>query len=287
MDRVDTSMLPIPQVDPNTFHVVLTRFNVRRGAAPDPRVLSVEWLDKRLEIFKSVTVPSVAAQTRRPDIWLVFLDQHTPLPIRAALQQMTEALPLLRPIYCGVLDAAVYTDVIRRMAPAGRNWLVTTRLDNDDALHPSLLDAVQRAAAQRKREFINPQRGLIVASGLLYRKRDSSSPFISYSEPLAECRTVWMDQHQRLGRHGTIRQLKLPDAWVQYVHGGNIANQVRGWRTMPQQVDLAMLPPALHQSLRPVGWWAYAAANSVGLVKRYAGSVWRRLRREWADRRSQ
>ena len=172
---------------------------MRRGAAPDPRVLSVEWLDHRLAIFKSVTVPSVAAQTRRPDIWLVFLDDQTPVATRSALQQMTEALPLLRPIYCGVLDAAVYTDVIRRMAPAGRNWLVTTRLDNDDALHPSLLDAVQRAAAQRKREFINPQRGLIVASGLLYRKRDSSSPFISYSEPLAECRTVWMDQHQRLG----------------------------------------------------------------------------------------
>lgn len=272
--------------DPATFHALLTRFNVRRGATPDPRVISSGWLNDRLAIFTSVTVPSVVGQVHPPDAWLVFLDEQTPTDTRAALQKLVAQLPLLQLVYCGVFNTTVAAGALARVVPPGRDWLLTTRLDNDDALHPALLQTVQRLAASRQRMFINPQRGLIVAGGLLYRKRDSSSPFISYSEPLSECRTVWMDQHQRLGRHGPITQVQLLDAWVQYVHGGNLANLVRGWRTLPQQVDPAVLPAALRQSLRPVGWIDYVFDNSVGLFKRLVGSLWRRLRREWADRRS-
>lgn len=273
-------------VDPNTFHAVLTRFNVRRGAVPDPRVISPDWLDNRIAIFKSVTVPSVAAQIQQPDAWLVFLDEQTPADARFVLQEVAEQLPSLQLVYCGAFNTAVVAGALLRLAPPGRDWLLTTRLDNDDAVHPALLQTVKQLAASRQRLFINPQRGLIVANGLLYRKRDRSSPFISYSEPLSECRTVWMDEHQRLGRHGPIAQVHLQDAWVQYVHGGNLANLVRGWRTLPRQVDLAVLPLALRQSLRPVSWVDYALDNSVGLLQRVVGSVWRRLRREWADRRA-
>lgn len=269
-----------------TFHVLLTRFNVRRAAVPDPRALSHDWLAQRMAIFAQVTVPSVVAQRCPPDLWLVFLDELTPAPARLALARLAEQHGFLRPVYCGVLGDAVYRAVIAQAVPAGTDWLLSTRLDNDDALHPALLAAVRAAVQVGRREFINPVQGLVVGDGLLYRKSDKSSPFISLSEPLQGFQTVWLDQHQRLGRHGPVRQLPLRDAWMQFVHGGNIANQVRGVRVRPQQVDAGIFPPGLRVALKPVSWLSFGLDNTVGLLRRYAGSLQRRLRREWADRRA-
>lgn len=262
---------------------------MRQGDVPDPRALADDWLRERMNIFSGVTVPSVKAQVRMPHVWLVFLDEQTPLATRRAMMKIAEDLPILCPVYCGALDARVYRSAVSKALPEECDWLITTRLDNDDAIHPMFLNVVQSVCIKGDRQFINPTQGLIVANGLAYRKRDRSSPFISYCEPVEGFRTVWMDQHQRLSRHGVIRQLKLQDAWVQYVHGGNLANQVRGWRVLPKQINQEFLPELLRHSLRDASWTEWAADNSLGLLKRYSGSIvrrLRRLRREWVDRKA-
>ena len=269
----------------STAHLLLTRFNVRRGPETDARALSLEWLNHRLALFAGVTVPSVLAQTRRPDQWLIFLDEQTPPEFRTALDRCLACLPWVRQVYCVALDTAALTETIAPCLPSQADWLLTTRLDNDDALHPEFIATVQAMVSPGHREFLNPRHGLIVTDGRLYRKQDLSSPFITLSEPVAGFRTVWLDQHQRLANHGPIRQFGLKDAWVQVVHGGNLANQVRGLRVHGRSVLHGVLPLSLAREVRPLAMPAWIADNTIGLVKRYAGSGWRRLLRELADLR--
>ena len=265
------------------YHAILTRFNVRRDANVDPRVLRSEWLDARMKLFEQVTVPSIAAQTQLPDVWLVFFDEGTPKATRDRFEKLTLELPQLQAEYCRGLDAKICIERILRRVPSGVSRLLTTRLDNDDALNPRFVESVHAFACSDGREFLNPTHGLIVANGTLYRKRDYSSPFISLSEPLDGCCTVLVDQHQRLSWYGNVRQFALKDAWIQVVHGENLANQVRGIRVLPSSVSMNILPPALRESVHDVSAVEFVLDNSFGLVRRYAGSLRRRLKRMWAD----
>jgi len=270
----------------HTFHIILTRFNVRRGRTADPRALSTDWLRTRIQLFRDATVASILLQTRAPDLWLVFFDEATPSFVRVEMEALGKEIGALKAEYCGELTTAVLEQCIRKNLPVGVDWLVTTRLDNDDALNPRFIEFLMANVMPGIREFINPKRGLIVSNGLLYRKRDYSSPFISFSEPVDEFRTVWLDQHHRLCRYATIKQLDLQDAWIQLVHGGNIANQVRGIRVLPRSIVDGLLPPAIQNTLKDVNLGEFIIANSFGLILRYVRSAWRRGRVILAEMRS-
>lgn len=273
----------LPHELQNACHVLMTRFNVRSGRTANERALSSEWLSSRLRLFRDITMPSVVAQSRLPDHWLVFFDEDTPEETRRDVRRIEADFPLMRAEYCGEFNASVAAERIREIMVPGANWLLTTRLDNDDAVNRLFVESLQSAARPGVREFLNPTHGLIVANGRLYRKRDLSSPFITLSEPAAGFQTVWIDQHQRLSRHGPLRQFVLPDAWIQVIHGGNVANQVRGVRVSPSSVSPAVIPQALRASIAAPRMSEVLVDNSVGLLRRYAGSAWRRGRRTLAD----
>lgn len=267
-------------------HILLTRFNVRRDSLADARAISIDWLRHRLSLFTAVTVPSILSQSRLPDHWLLFLDEQTPQEFRSELAVALSEVPWVRVVYCGQLDLTVLTAAVSSCLSPQTDWLLTTRVDNDDALNPALIDNVRSSARIGLREFINPRNGVIFASGRLYRKRDYSSPFMTLSESARDFKTVWLDQHQRLSRHGTVRQLDLKDAWIQLVHGGNIANQVRGVRVRGQSIAAGVLPQSLAGQVLTVSYIDWSFDNTVGLVRRYFGSAWRRLLREISDRGS-
>jgi hypothetical protein len=270
----------------NTCHLLLTRFNVRFSTAFDPRVLSPEWLGPRMQLFRQITVPSVASQSCLPDTWLVFFDKGTPEATRDEFRQLAARLPLLHAEYCGEFGPKLCVERVRRIMAPTADWLLTTRLDNDDALNRRFIETVQSLARPGVREFINPTHGLISANGRLYRERDYSNPFITLSEPAADCCTVWIDKHDQLARHGPVRQFALPDAWIQVVHGGNLVNCVRGLLISPTKVSPDALPPALGTSLVNVGRGERILHNCFFLFRRYAGRAWRLGQRMWAARRS-
>jgi hypothetical protein len=218
-----------------------------------------------------------------PDAWLVFFDESTPEATRDEFRELTAKLPLLRAEYCHELDPKMCAERIGRIMAPDADWLLTTRLDNDDALNRRFIETVQSVTRPGVCEFINPTYGLIVANGRLYRKRDYSNPFITLSEPAADCRTVWIDQHQRLARHGRVRQFGLDDAWIQVVHGGNLINNVRGLRISPTEVSPDALPLALSESMADLRFGELMLDNSNGRLRRYVGGVWRRGRSIWAD----
>lgn len=235
-----------------------------------------------MQLFRQFTVPSVASQSRLPDAWLVFFDEGTPEATRNEFRQLAAKLPLLHAEHCREFTPMMVVERVRRIMGPTADWLLTTRLDNDDALHRRFIETVQSHARPGVREFINPTYGLILANRRLYRDRDYSNPFITLSEPALDCRTVLVDEHTLLARHGSVRQFALPDAWIQVVHGGNLVNQVRGVLISPTKVSPDALPPIPSASLANVGLGERLLYNCLSPFRRYAGRAWRRGRRIWA-----
>ena len=211
-------------------HLVLTRFNVRWIVGPH----DTEWLAHRFDLFDRYCLPSMQGQTNQGFRWLVFFDEDTPEPFRSRIDAYTD-WPAFTPVFIGPPSSQVYDDAITaHLDGAGR--LVTTRLDNDDALARDVVDRIQCAVRPGPREFLNLPVGYVWHRGRLYRHSHPSNAFLSLSEPAEGFRSVWADPHEEASHVAPVRQLAGGPAWLQVIHEHNVSNRVRGRRDPADRV---------------------------------------------------
>jgi hypothetical protein len=237
-------------------HVILTRFNLGlynqyAGRFPDPD----QWMDRRIDLFRRLTVPSVAGQRAAEFEWLVFVDRRTPARRRAELAGLSDRFELIpadapSPETFDTALAAFRTWLGRRPRPRG---LITSRLDNDDALFPDFAASIQAAA----RAFgpgpavIDAPRGyrLDLAAGRAVSLTKRLSPFLSFWEPVgdpATVRTCWARRHTRMGGMGPVIDPGGGPLWVQTAHRTNLKNTPLGgpgveWAELAARMGLEAL----------------------------------------------
>lgn len=213
-------------------HLVLTRFNVRVDAAWSRAATDPAWLEHRFALFDRYCYPSVRDQTAPSFRWLIFFDAQTPEPFRARIADYART-PCLRPVFIERFDPAVVNHAIAESIEPGSTHLISTRMDNDDALRLDHLALVQEQFREQQREFVNFDRGYILRGAKLYENRHRSNAFASLIERLAPdgsfC-TVWAWQHMKIADAGPVLHIPSPPAWLQIIHGKNVSNRVRGVR---------------------------------------------------------
>ena len=214
-------------------HVLLTRFNLP-SKGPESFIRAQEgWLERRVELFENYTIPSVAAQTVAGFHWIVYLDPDSP---RWLLDRLAPhvASGAFTPIF---REEVTWRDVgadVRQLTGAQGNLLITTNLDNDDALATNFMERIQRLAKPGEATALFLERGLISAGERAYLWRDRDNAFCSVAEPWSpEPTTAWRDWHIMLGRHLPVRRAAGAPAWLQVVHRENVSNRVRGRLTDP------------------------------------------------------
>lgn len=209
-------------------HLLLTRFNVRHAPwRADKRgnaVLTDAWLEHRFDLFDRYCFPSVAAQTCCDFRWLVFFDEATPEKQRRRLDRYRE-LASFQPEF--VTEDSLL-DVVRERA-AGASTLITTRLDNDDAIHREFVARVQAQLPVPRLELVNFFEGYFAAGDRIVRVEHPSNMFISMIEPAGSepFRTVWCSEHTKLDRLGPIRQVTDISGWISVIHDRNLSNEIR------------------------------------------------------------
>lgn len=226
---------------PSTFaHAILTRFNVRFVADPKAASIGVDprWLETRFQLFERYCLPSVLGQSEPRFTWFVFFDNATPSPYverAAALGELREGIV---PVFCaGTLSLDFVKETLRRHVAGSPEWLLSTRLDNDDGLHRDFVANLQRAQRFTAEEVLNFPTGVIYRDGRAYRRRDPSNAFITLCERFTEAKTIFgIGQHIDAAASYPLRQLTSDPMWLQVVHETNISNKVRGWRISPAQV---------------------------------------------------
>lgn len=225
----------------NSFgHFILTRFNVPLqfdlppGQQPKHMGIDPGWLARRFDLFERVCLASVARQTEPDFQWLVFLDEATPAAFRDRMAALAAAHPFLQPVFCSRFDDPAVLPEIRRRETPGR-LRITTRLDNDDAIHPRLIEQVQRLA-QRHLNAQDLARGFFISfpvgccerQGDFYLQRYRYNPFTSFVSAQECPRTVLGTDHRYIADAAPVVFHWCRPLWCQTIHGENVANRLRG-----------------------------------------------------------
>lgn len=237
-------------------HVLLTRFSAVMVPGAPPA--TEEWLHYRLGFFYDACLPSVRRQRGpAPFDWLVLLDDRCSDDFRDQIEELAE----------GAFTPIWSSEPFRRDSFAGHvadrtdaAYLITTRIDSDDAMAVDFMARVQGEFAGQERTFVNFPRGVqIDRTGAVYRSNIVSSPFLSLIERREAGRppeTVFVAKHARARGHAPLRQVDAPVMWAQVVHDDNVSNIVNGVRTDPAVVrerfdfDLGYAPTLRGMSLR-------------------------------------
>ncbi|SFI55755.1 MULTISPECIES: glycosyltransferase [Microbacterium] len=214
-------------------HVILTRYSVAFAADQEPA--DDDWLAYRWGFFRDACASSLATQSVRNVTWLVFFDARSPEWLREEVAELSPGpftpVWLDEPWSLHAIQAAV--ESVTRSP-----YLITTRLDSDDALAVRFVEDVQARFSGQDGLYVNFLRGVQVErGGQLFRYDAPSNPFISYIEKRrtdTPPRTVFQDfGHGRSIHHGPLLNVIGPPRWMQVIHGGNVLHDVRGLRERP------------------------------------------------------
>jgi hypothetical protein len=131
-------------------HFILTRFNngvyasggLRGGIGP------AEWTRRRLELFNKYTRPSIEAQTVRDFEWILLVDPRTEkwvlddleltgVPHHIRIESKFYPIPVNPRTQGGFLFVRDIIDA------SSYDYIITTRLDSDDAVFPLFVEKIQ------------------------------------------------------------------------------------------------------------------------------------------------
>jgi len=208
-------------------HYILTRFN---AGLYDPktalRVPPDLWMEHRLRLFATITLPSIAGQTCQNFTWLVLMDRRTPERYIRTLESSGYAnMKLIYPT-----DGRI--PWLQSFAP-GRYDLITTRIDNDDAFHRDTVKTLQATwtaqHAEREKPWV-----IVFPFGLIMDLTDRRAWFMEYwlnncptlVESSEDPRSICQWGHCRIPREVKKHYIKDKPYWVQVIHAQNLKNVV-------------------------------------------------------------
>lgn len=207
-------------------HVLLTRFNLPSVGRESVIRAQDGWLRERVELFLRYTVPSVEAQTASIR-WIVYLDPASPEWLLERLAPVV-ARGTFTPLYRESVSTAQIVSDARELTGVRGDVLLTTNLDNDDAIAADFAARLQALAVPGERRALYLADGLILRGAEVYLRRDRENAFASVAEPWDAPVTAWCDWHNLLRRHMPAVSATGAPGWIQVVHGRNVSNRVRG-----------------------------------------------------------
>jgi hypothetical protein len=218
----------------NYRHVMITRFNVLFRDLAHTRIalkgIDAAWLAKRFDLFERYCLPSVLAQTSQDFVWFIYFNEATPPAFAERARRACAGRDNIRLMFCDVYDQDLVERDLRAELKPKPEWLLTTRLDNDDGLRCDFMKRVHESLRFSGAEALNFPEGIIYAGGKTYLRRDESNAFLSLLEPFEGFKTVLFVMHPDMAQLAPVRQIEGKPAWLQVVHDSNLRNRVRGWR---------------------------------------------------------
>lgn len=215
---------------------------------------------RRLAMTVGVTVASMRAQTSRDWSWIVALDAADPLRAERRAAFESAGVPVR------VLE--VRSETTDRTAAAWQayraDWggligrrdevVAMTRLDDDDALAPWVLERVQAVAPKliRRTALVCP-RGVRVWDGRLSIVRHDSNAMQTLVTQAGDDLHVYGYKHREVRRVADLRRIDERFAWVWSRHPDTIS----GWR----MADLPLERAAALRRMFPIDWALFGESD--------------------------
>lgn len=220
-------------------HFLITRFNLRKpewtATKSSSAVLDEAWLSHRFELFERFCLPSVAAQNCPDFVWLVYFDEETPAHWRTRIEACRERCRQLQPVFVADMDAFL-PDIRQRLANASADWVISSRLDNDDCLHPGHIGLLQGQFRQQEYLLLDVVDGFTLE--IQPRRRlgyalDPCNPFVSLIERNRQPLSVWHRSHGSWKRERRVQRIRGQRSWLSIIHQQNKTNEFQGYGRVP------------------------------------------------------
>ena len=214
-------------------HFLLTRFNLKNKAwkkSEDAvhKGLTENWLNQRFDLFKTYCLPSVVNQSNQNFIWFLIFDIDTPLKFKTEINTVIKNQPNFKVIYADGFDQLLPSLKfhIKSHIEKHDDFIITTRLDNDDIIHKDFIKTIQKLYKPIDNLVIDLRKGyqMIIEGKIEIREfYDPYNPFISLVESTKKHITVLSKEHSNFNRNVTAIN-KKEYLWIQMVHSQNQAN---------------------------------------------------------------
>jgi len=141
----------------------------------------------------------------------------------------------------------VASEELRRRCQLG-DMVITTSLDNDDALHPRYVAMAREHLEGALPGFLSFPHGAQLTHGHFYRRPYLGNPFLSRLERVDDDLSTVYDVDSWLPQNYRPKFVWTREpAWLQIVHGGNLANELRGvWVRPSSMARIFAIPPDRH-----------------------------------------
>lgn len=291
--ELDNQSIPPLQTKGNMKfqHFLITQFNLKKFWATEDHNHKkwLNWTVNRIDLFQKYCLPSVINQVNQNFKWFIFLDRTTPSSLIDKLLALT---PEESPIQWCLVDGyddfkSHYMDHIRATIQPGIEWIVTTNLDNDDALHKEAIDIIQNYVIPVDNHLISLTNGycMDLKSRQLSQYFYPRSPFLSLIEKNGEHmkgihhrnHTKWEHiklhfYHELLNRirrkkDRYVTYLMTKPLWIQVVHQQNVSNSL--YRGVPVNRSLNLVDFGIPQYSRKMELEKIFRYRSYYLWKRY------------------
>jgi hypothetical protein len=230
-------------------HVLLTRFNLPSQGVERMVRAQESWLENRAKLFEKYCLSSVKAQTAENIHWIIYFDPESPAWLLERIEEWS-ADNVFVPIFRATVSNSELCADLHQVVSRPGKWLITTNLDNDDALAVDFAHRLQHSAAQPHRTALYLTEGLIGCDDRLFRRTDRRNAFCSVVESWENPVTCWADWHNLLGKRMPVVEIGGQPAWLQVVHGGNVSNRVHGKLVSPAAY-LDLFPGLLAATVSP------------------------------------
>jgi hypothetical protein len=212
-------------------HFVFTRFNVRSS---NWEPANKKWLERRFHLFEKYCFPSFKNQNNRNFEWIVLFDKQTPEEFIHRINSYNSNLLNFRPYFIEKFSVKeIYKIIKENIKPNNApKHIITTRVDNDDALAYNFIENIQKQYKDFSvPHIINFDKGLLYNEDTkkVYVRNHYINAFATLIEPYCEnIRTIWYNKHRHLGKNFKVVLIENPSPlWLQTVHDSNISNRVK------------------------------------------------------------
>lgn len=227
-------------------HFIMTHFNLKLWTVDKQNqpTQTNEWLERRFQLFEEFCIPSVAAQTDTNFFWFCMFDIDTPNIYRTRIEAYKQTVPQFVPLFMtqdeAIKDDDKYLkDQIKKRLDADDKVLVTSQLDNDDAIHSDFVMDINNLA---KNESVNDAFFVFNYGYQYYTESDfllkiyyPNNHFPARMEKdLSDFKLVLSVSHSHLRKKSLREKIKIVKVdnkhkplWVEVIHSKNVSNDVR------------------------------------------------------------
>ena len=161
----------------------------------------------------------------------MFFDDSTKPKYRQLIADLQSQFSGFSPVFVDGMDAFL-PKIQEIVNSCNADYLITSRLDNDDCLSKYYVETVQNQFAQQDFMALDFVNGYTLQMGtryLLGHKLHVFNPFISLIEKNEQPVTVWSKNHAQWKHESRVKTIKNQPIWMSVIHLENKVNEFTGY----------------------------------------------------------